>query len=182
MEKTRDLKSLGAEWLVPAAAKHARPTITRNRQTHRQETQNSFYPDQYIIANPARLTPDRTEIWQDKDGKITHFVSGIARRHFSGTGAPEGKNPDNVHRRDPDGSIFKITRRGRCGSDGRISSSTGNPAVGNADMKAIDEIINTRPRMFDYAAAFPRQGIFCGGSPARLRRRAESGNGFSETV
>ncbi|HEX8733764.1 MAG TPA: pyridoxal-phosphate dependent enzyme, partial [Pyrinomonadaceae bacterium] len=139
-----------------------------------QETPNSFYPDQYNHpANPAaHYATTGPEIWQDTDGKLTHFVSGIGTGGtISGTGRYlKEKNPNiRIVGADPYGSIFKNYK-----DSGRVPEATpylvegiGQALpVGNADMKAIDEIINITDReSFEYARQLSRvEGIFCGGS------------------
>ena len=114
MEKTRYLRALGCDVVVcPNAAKAGTPdhyVATAKRIT--RETRNSFYPDQYSHpANPlAHYRTTGPEIWDDTDGKITHFVSGIGTGGtISGTGRfLKEKNPDvRIIGADPYGSIFK---------------------------------------------------------------------------
>jgi cystathionine beta-synthase len=176
MEKTRYLKAVGADVVVvPAAAKHGSPDhYVETAKRIAQETPNSFYPDQYNHpANPAaHYATTGPEIWQDTDGKITHFVSGIGTGGtISGTGRYlKEKNPDiRIVGADPYGSIFKNYK-----DSGRVPEATPylvegigqSLPVGNADMKAIDEIINITDReSFEFARQLSRvEGIFCGGS------------------
>lgn len=175
-EKMRYLKSLGADIVVcPAAAKHGTPdhyVATAKRIS--EETPNSFYPDQYFHpANPlAHYRSTGPEIWNDTDGKITHFVSGIGTGGtISGTGRYlKEMNPAiRVIGADPYGSIFKTYK-----DSGHVPEATPylvegigqSLPVGNADMKIIDEIINITDReSFDLARQLSRrEGIFCGGS------------------
>jgi cystathionine beta-synthase len=176
VEKMRYLKSLGADIVVcPSAAKPGTPdhyVETARRISH--ETPNSFYPDQYNHpANPAaHYRTTGPEIWEDTEGKLTHFVSGIGTGGtISGTGRYlKEKNPDiKVIGADPYGSIFKQYKE-----SGRVPEGTPylvegigqSLPVGNADMSVIDEIINITDReSFEYARELSRrEGIFCGGS------------------
>jgi cystathionine beta-synthase len=176
VEKMRYLKSLGADIVVcPAAAKPGTPdhyVETAKRIAH--ETPNSFYPDQYNHpSNPAaHYQTTGPEIWNDTDGKITHFVSGIGTGGtISGTGRYlKEMNPKvRIIGADPYGSIFKTYK-----DSGRVPEATPylvegigqSLPVGNADMKIIDEIINVTDReSFDLARQLSRrEGIFCGGS------------------
>lgn len=176
VEKMRYLKSLGADIVVcPAAAKHGTPdhyVATAKRIS--EETPNSFYPDQYFHpANPlAHYRSTGPEIWNDTDGKITHFVSGIGTGGtISGTGRYlKEMNPAiRIIGADPYGSIFKTYK-----DSGHVPEATPylvegigqSLPVGNADMKIIDEIINITDReSFDLARQLSRrEGIFCGGS------------------
>jgi cystathionine beta-synthase len=176
MEKNRYLKSLGADVVVvPAAAKPGTPDhYVETARRIAQETPNSFYPDQYNHpANPAaHYRTTGPEIWRDTDGKITHFVSGVGTGGtISGTGRfLKEKNPNvKIIGADPYGSIFKTYKE-----SGRVPEATPylvegigqSLPVGNADMKAIDEIINITDReSFEYARQLSRvEGIFCGGS------------------
>ena len=176
VEKNRYLKALGADIVVcPAAAKHGTPdhyVETAKRLSH--EVPNSFYPDQYNHpANPlAHYLTTGPEIWNDTEGKITHFVSGVGTGGtISGTGRYlKEKNPNiRIIGADPYGSIFKAYKE-----TGRFPEATPylvegigqSLPVGNADMKIIDEIINITDReSFEFARQLGRvEGIFCGGS------------------
>ena len=180
MEKSRYLKSLGADVVIcPAAAKPGTPDhyVETARRIH-SEMPNSFYPDQYNHpANPlAHYRTTGPEIWRDTDGRVTHFVSSIGTGGtISGAGRYlKEKNPDiKIVGADPYGSIFKTYKE-----SGRVPEATPylvegigqNLPVGNADMKAIDEIINITDReSFDMARQLSRrEGIFCGGSTGTI--------------
>ena len=180
MEKSRYLKSLGADVVIcPAAAKPGTPDhYVETAKRIASEMPNSFYPDQYNHpANPlAHYRTTGPEIWRDTDGRITHFVSSIGTGGtISGTGRYlKEKNPDiKIIGADPYGSIFKTYKE-----SGRVPEATPylvegigqNLPVGNADMKAIDEIINITDReSFDMARQLSRrEGIFCGGSTGTI--------------
>ncbi len=176
VEKVRYLKAMGADVVVvPAAAKPGSPDHYHEtaRRIHEQ-TPNSFYPDQYEHpANPAaHYRTTGPEIWNDTDGKITHFVSGIGTGGtISGTGRYlKEQNPKiKIIGADPYGSIFKTYKE-----SGRVPEATpylvegiGQALpVGNANINVIDEIVNITDReSFDYARELgKREGIFCGGS------------------
>jgi cystathionine beta-synthase len=180
MEKSRYLKSLGSDVVIcPAAAKPGTPDhYVETAKRIASEMQNSFYPDQYNHpANPlAHYRTTGPEIWRDTDGQITHFVSSIGTGGtISGTGRYlKEKNPDiKIIGADPYGSIFKTYKE-----SGHVPEATPylvegigqNLPVGNADMKAIDEIINITDReSFDMARQLSRrEGIFCGGSTGTI--------------
>ncbi len=176
MEKTRYLRALGSDVVVcPNAAKAGTPDhyVETARRIHR-ETPNSFYPDQYSHpANPmAHYKTTGPELWNDTDGKITHFVSGIGTGGtISGTGRYlKEMNPNiRVIGADPYGSIFKTYKE-----TGSVTEATPYLVEGigqcapteNADMKVVDQIINVTDRdSFEYARSLGRvEGIFCGGS------------------
>lgn len=179
-EKVRYLKGLGADIVVcPAAAKPGTPdhyVATAKRIS--EQTPNSFYPDQYNHPeNPAaHYRTTGPEIWNDTEGKITHFVASIGTGGtISGTGRYlKEMNPDiKVIGADPYGSIFKTYKE-----SGFIPEATPylvegigqNLPVGNADLNTIDEIINITDReSFDLARQLGRrEGIFCGGSAGTI--------------
>ncbi len=176
MEKNRYLKALGADVVVcPAAAKLGSPDhYVETAKRIASETPNSFYPDQYSHpANPlAHYRTTGPELWNDTDGKLTHFVSGIGTGGtISGTGRYlKEKNPDiQIIGADPYGSIFKTYKE-----SGHVPEATPYLVEGigqscpteNANMKVIDRIINVTDRdSFELARQLGKQeGIFCGGS------------------
>ncbi|MGI8640350.1 MAG: pyridoxal-phosphate dependent enzyme [Pyrinomonadaceae bacterium] len=176
VEKLRYLKSVGADIVVvPAAAKHGTPDhYVETAKRIASELPNTFYPDQYNHpANPAaHYRTTGPEIWNDTDGRITHFVCGIGTGGtISGTGRfLKEKNPNiQIIGADPYGSIFKTFKE-----SGHVPEPTPylvegigqSHPVGNANMKIIDEIINITDReSFEYARQLSRiEGIFCGGS------------------
>ncbi|MEO6051967.1 MAG: pyridoxal-phosphate dependent enzyme [Pyrinomonadaceae bacterium] len=180
VEKVRYLKGLGADIVIcPAAAKPGTPDhyVSTARRIS-EETPNSFYPDQYNHPqNPAaHYRTTGPEIWNDTDGKITHFVSSIGTGGtISGTSRYlKEMNPNiKIIGADPYGSIFKTYKE-----SGHVPEATPylvegigqNLPVGNADLSIIDEIINITDRdSFDYARQLSRrEGIFCGGSTGTI--------------
>ncbi|MGB7202129.1 MAG: pyridoxal-phosphate dependent enzyme [Pyrinomonadaceae bacterium] len=176
VEKRRYLKAMGADVVVvPAAAKPGTPDHYHETaaRIHKQ-TPNSFYPDQYNHpANPrAHYVTTGPEVWNDTEGKITHFVAGVGTGGtISGTGRYlKEQNPKiKIIGADPYGSIFKTYK-----DSGHVPEATPylvegigqSLPVGNADMSVIDEIINVTDRdSFELARQLGRrEGIFCGGS------------------
>src|ERR671916_1982890 len=99
-EKVRYLKALGADVVItPVAAKPGTPDhyVSTAQRIHR-ETPNSFYPNQYAHpANPeAHYRTTGPEIWEQTEGRITHFVAGLGTGGtIFGTGRfLKEKNPD----------------------------------------------------------------------------------------
>ena len=180
VEKRRYLKALGADVVITsAAAKPGTPDhYVETAKRIAKETPNSFYPDQYNHpANPAaHYATTGPEIWEDTEGKITHFVASIGTGGtISGTGRYlKEKNPRiKVIGADPYGSVFKTYKE-----TGQIPEATPylvegigqNMPVGNADIKIIDEIINITDReSFELSRQLGRsEGIFCGGSTGTI--------------
>lgn len=180
VEKRRYLKAVGADVVIcSAAAKYGTPEhYVSTAKRIAEETPNSFYPDQYNHpANPlAHYRTTGPEIWNDTDGKITHFVASIGTGGtISGTARYlKEKNPDiKVIGADPYGSIFKTYKE-----TGQVPEATPylvegigqNIVVGNANMKVIDEVINITDReSFEMSRQLGKQeGIFCGGSTGTI--------------
>lgn len=80
-EKMDILRAVGAEVIVcPTNVAPTDPrsyySVTRRLST---EIPNSFYPNQYdnLSNTAAHYATTGPEIWQDTDGKITHFAAGV---------------------------------------------------------------------------------------------------------
>jgi cystathionine beta-synthase len=176
VEKARYLKALGADVVItPVSAKPGTPDhYVSTAQRIAKETPNSFYPDQYSHpANPeAHYRTTGPEIWEQTEGRITHFVAGIGTGGtISGTGRfLKEKNPNiKVIGADPYGSIFKTYKE-----TGKIIETTPYLVEGigqevvppNVHMKYIDQVINiTDGDSFEMSRQLGRvEGIFCGGS------------------
>jgi cystathionine beta-synthase len=176
VEKSRYLKALGADVVItPVSAKPGTPDhYVSTAQRIAAETPNSFYPDQYSHpANPeAHYRSTGPEIWQQTEGKVTHFVAGIGTGGtISGTGRYlKEKNPEiKIIGADPYGSVFKTYKE-----TGQLVQATPYLVEGigqevippNVHVKYIDDVINVTDReSFDLARLLGRtEGIFCGGS------------------
>jgi cystathionine beta-synthase len=176
VEKARYLKALGADVVItPVSAKPGTPDhYVSTAQRIAKETPNSFYPDQYSHpANPeAHYRTTGPEIWEQTEGKITHFVAGIGTGGtISGTGRfLKEKNPNiRIVGADPFGSIFKTYKE-----SGKIIETTPYLVEGigqevvppNVHIQYIDQVINiTDGDSFEMSRQLGRvEGIFCGGS------------------
>ena len=100
-EKVDLLKALGAEVIVcPTAVEPDDPRSYYSvAKKLAQEIPNSYYPNQYENPmNPeAHYRTTGPEIWEDSEGKITHFVCGMGTGGtISGVGRfLKEKNPDD---------------------------------------------------------------------------------------
>ncbi len=176
VEKVRYLKALGADVVVvPATAKPGTPDhYVETARRIARETPNSFYPDQY--SNPhnpeAHYRTTGPELWEQTEGRITHFVAGLGTGGtISGTGRfLKEKNPEiRVVGADPYGSVFKTYKE-----TGRTHEATPYLVEGigqevvppNVHIRYVDEIINVTDReSFEMSRQLGRkEGIFCGGS------------------
>lgn len=176
VEKSRYLKALGADVVItPVSAKPGTPDhYVSTAKRIASETPNSFYPDQYSHpANPeAHYRTTGPEIWEQTEGKITHFVAGIGTGGtISGTGRfLKEKNPEiKIIGADPYGSVFKTYKE-----TGKLVEATPYLVEGigqevippNVHIKYIDEVINITDReSFEMSRQLGRlEGVFCGGS------------------
>ena len=175
VEKVRYLKALGADVVItPVAAKPGTPDhYVETAKRIAAETPNSFYPDQYSHpANPeAHYRTTGPELWEQTEGRITHFVAGIGTGGtISGTGRfLKEKNPQiRIIAADPYGSVFKTYKE-----TGKLVEATpylvegiGQQVIpGNVHIKYVDEVINITDReSFELSRQLGRlEGIFCGG-------------------
>ncbi len=179
-EKINYLKAFGAEVIVcPNLVKHDSPDyyVTVAKKIA-EETPNSLFMYQY--SNPANPeTHYRTtgpEIWQQTDGKITHFVSSIGTGGtISGVGKflKEKNKKIKVIAADPIGSIFKDYKELGIVLDGNpyLVEGIGQDCLPeNVNFDVIDEIFNVSDiDSFEASRMLTREeGIFAGGSTGTI--------------
>jgi cystathionine beta-synthase len=195
VEKVRYLKALGADVVVtPVSAKPGAPDhYVTTAQRIASETPNSFYPDQYSHpANPeAHYRTTGPELWEQTEGRITHFVAGLGTGGtISGTGRYlKEKNPNiKIIAADPYGSVFKTYKE-----TGKLIEATPYLVEGigqqtipeNVHIKYVDEVINVTDReSFELSRQMGRlEGIFCGGSTGtNLAAALRVARGLDETA
>src|SRR3974390_1232389 len=112
-EKVDLLKALGAEVIVcPTAVEPEDPRSYYSvAKKLAREIPNSYYPNQYDNpSNPeAHYRTTGPEIWEDSEGKITHFVCGMGTGGtISGVGKYLKEKNSNVQivGVDPEGSLY----------------------------------------------------------------------------
>jgi cystathionine beta-synthase len=194
-EKIDLLKALGAEVIVcPTAVEPDDPRSYYSvaKQLAR-EIPNSYYPNQYENpTNPqAHYETTGPEIWEDTEGKITHFVCGMGTGGtISGVGRYlKEKNPGvKIIGVDPVGSLFyDYFKKGTVGkAHTYVVEGIGEDILpATLDFKILDDIIQINDQeCFVWARRLVKQeGIFTGGSGGgcvsaalRLARHCKSGN------
>lgn len=193
-EKGNFLRALGAEVVIqPMTAKPDEPEHYVNTAIRlSQEIENSYFPYQYEnINNPmAHFHTTGPEIWNDTDGKLTHFVSGIGT---GGTISGTGKFLKSVSKEvkvigaDPYGSIFKVFKETGASPEPipYLIEGIGQDVIPkNVWLQYIDEIVNVTDR--DSVEMCKRltmeEGIFCGGSTGTIAEVAlEIASGLDES-
>lgn len=175
-EKVDLLKSLGAEVIVcPTAVEPDDPrsyySIAKKLAA---EIPNSYYPNQYDNPDNTQTHYMTTgpEIWDDTEGKITHFVAGMGTGGtLSGTGRYlKEQNPDiRIVGVDPIGSLYhEYFHKGTVGKAATyVVEGIGEdifPSTMHFDV--LDDCLQVTDRdCFVVARRLARQeGIFSGGS------------------
>jgi len=175
-EKVDLLKALGAEVIVcPTAVEPADPRSYYSvAKKLAREIPNSFYPNQYDNpTNPeAHYQTTGPEIWEDSEGRITHFVCGMGTGGtISGVGKfLKEKNPSvKIVGVDPEGSLYYDFHK-----TGKIAKARTYVVEGigedffptTMDMKILDDVIQVNDEeCFVVARRLAKlDGIFTGGS------------------
>jgi cystathionine beta-synthase len=175
-EKVDLLKALGAEVIVcPTAVEPEDPRSYYSvAKKLAREIPNAYYPNQYDNPlNPeAHYRTTGPEIWEDSEGKITHFVCGMGTGGtISGAGKYlKQKNPKiKIVGVDPEGSLYYDFHK-----TGKIVKARTYVVEGigedffptTMDMQILDDVVQVNDEeCFVVARRLAKQeGIFTGGS------------------
>ena len=202
-EKVRLLKAFGAEVIVtPTAvpADHPEHYVMMARRIA-SETPNAILADQfYNLANPeAHYEFTGPELWEQTDGRITHFVAGAGTGGtITGVGRYlKERNPAiKVIAGDPIGSILADHWRSggaeiKEGIPYKVEGIGQDKIPGTLDMSIIDEFQTVSDKdSFAMARRLTREeGLFVGGSSGliahvalRVARQIDDPGAFVVTV
>ena len=185
-EKVRLLKAFGAEVIItPTAVPPDHPdSYTMMAKRIAAETPNAILANQfYNQANPdAHYATTGPELWEQTEGKITHFVGGAGTGGtLTGVGRYlKSKNPKiQIVGADPTGSILTEYWRSQGtskpeGAPYKVEGIGQDKIPGTLDMSLIDEFQTVSDRdAFAMARRLTREeGLFVGGSAGLIAHAA----------
>ncbi len=178
MEKVNLLRSLGAEVKICPTNVEADDPRSYYSVAKRlnEEIPNSYYPNQYdnLSNTQAHYETTGPEIWQQTEGKVTHFVAGM------GTGGTISGTAKYLKEQNPDIKIIGVDSVGsvlesyfRTGEfdeskiEPYLTEGIGEDIIPkNIDFSVIDDVIQCpdREAFLTTRALAKKEGLFVGGS------------------
>ncbi|TVR15543.1 MAG: pyridoxal-phosphate dependent enzyme [Balneolaceae bacterium] len=177
-EKVDLLRALGAE--VQVCPTNVEPDDPRSyysvAQRLSEEIPNSYYPNQYdnLSNTQAHYETTGPEIWEQTEGKLTHYVAGMGTGGtISGVGKfLKEKNPAiKVIGVDSVGSVYKhYFETGKFDKDQikpYVTEGIGEDIIpGTIDFSVIDDVVqvNDKNALVTTRRLAQQEGLFIGGS------------------
>lgn len=173
LERRKVLKAMGAELVLTEPAKGMKGAIAKAEEIVAEDPDNCFMPQQF--ENPAnpRIHEDTTgpEIWNDTDGAIDIFVSGVGTggtltgvtRYIRNT---KGKAITTVAVEPEDSPIITQARSGedQTPAPHKIQGIGAGFIPGNLDMDLVDRVekVSNQEAMDMAHRLMQEEGILCG--------------------
>ena len=173
LERRKVLKAMGAELVLTKPAKGMKGAIAKAEEIVAEDPDNCFMPQQF--ENPAnpRIHEDTTgpEIWNDTDGAIDIFVSGVGTggtltgvtRYIRNT---KGKAITTVAVEPEDSPIISQARSGQDQTPAphKIQGIGAGFIPGNLDMDLVDRVekVSNQEAMDMAHRLMQEEGILCG--------------------
>ncbi|MEP1214275.1 MAG: cysteine synthase A [Marinobacter sp.] len=173
LERRKVLKAMGAELVLTEPAKGMKGAIAKAEEIVAEDPDNCFMPQQFDNPANPRIHEDTTgpEIWNDTDGAIDIFVSGVGTggtltgvtRYIRNT---RGKAITTVAVEPEDSPIITQARAGeeQTPAPHKIQGIGAGFIPRNLDMELVDrvEIVSNQDAMEMAHRLMQEEGILCG--------------------